>query len=83
MLTVTSCAVICGLFTWGVSLPSSWSAAAHGLLVLGFAIPGGSWGYDIGRDSRSAAIGTCAAALAGTLLASAMVLAMDWWTILR
>lgn len=49
--------------------------AFHTLLVLAFAIPGASWGYDVSPSSRDAAIGCCVSAIAGTVLLSAFVLA--------
>ena len=46
-------------------------------LVLAFAIPGASYGFDVGRSSRSAAIGTSVSAVVGTLLVAAVVLIPD------
>ncbi len=51
----------------------------HLILVLSFAIPGGSLGYDRNRTSRGVAIGTSVGAIAGTLAVSALVLTADWW----
>jgi hypothetical protein len=58
------------------------ATVAHLLLVCAFALPGGSFGYDIGRTSRSAAIGTSLAAILGTLMISAAVLLIDYVTLL-
>ncbi len=54
------------------------AVTAHTILVLAFAIPGGSYGYDVGGTSRSMAIGTVAAAIGGSLLLSVVVLAIDF-----
>ena len=70
--------MICGLFTSGGMAP----VVAHTVLVLAFAIPGGSIGYDIGRSSRSTAIGVCIAAVAGTIVLGGAVLLVDWWAVL-
>jgi hypothetical protein len=78
MLSVLGSALICGLFTSGGMAP----VAAHTILVLAFAIPGGSLGYDVGRSSRSAAVGVCLASVAGTVALGAAVLIVDWWTVL-
>jgi hypothetical protein len=74
LLATMGFAMLCGLFT-----SRGWNATVfHTLLVLAFAIPGGSYGFDIGRSSRSAAIGTSIAAVAGTLVVSAVVLILDF-----
>jgi hypothetical protein len=49
------------------------------LLVLAFAIPGGSYGYDIDASSRSAAVGTVLGAVGGTITISVFVLVLDFW----
>jgi hypothetical protein len=73
LLATMGFAVLCGLFTSrGLS-----AAFFHTLLVLAFAIPGGSYGFDVARSSRGTAVGTCVAAVAGTLLISAVVLIAD------
>lgn len=75
LLTVAAFAVLCGLFT-----SRGWNADLfHLLLVLAFAVPGGSYGYDVGRTSRSVAIGTSVSAVTGTLFISALVLILDFW----
>ena len=48
------------------------------LLVAAFAIPGASYGYDVGRTSWAATIGTSVAAVVGTVLMSAAILILDW-----
>ncbi len=74
LLVTAGFAVLCGLFTSG----GMNATLFHTLLVLAFAIPGGSYGFDVGRSSRSVAIGTSIAAVAGTLLVSAIVLILDF-----
>ena len=77
MLGVMGFAILCGLFcARGMNVN-----AVHLLLVLAFAIPGGSYGYDVGRSSRSAVIGTCTAAMGGSLLVSLCVLILDLLTL--
>ena len=76
MLGVMGFAILCGVFhSRGLNVN-----VVHLLLVLAFAIPGASYGYDIGRSSRSAVIGTCTAAVGGTLLVSVYVLIVDLLT---
>ena len=73
MLTVTGFAILCGVFAaHGIN-----ATMAHLLLVLAFAIPGGSYGYDLGRSSRNVAVGTSVAAVVGTIALSARVLIVD------
>jgi hypothetical protein len=79
MLTVFGFALILGLFTSGGMAP----IAAHTVLVLAFAVPGGSIGYDLGRTSRSTAVGICLASVAGTLALGGAVLLVEWWALLR
>jgi hypothetical protein len=79
MLAVLGFSLLCGLFAGSGTTP----AVAHTLLVLAFAIPGGSLGYDLGRSSRSLAIGVCVSSVAGTLVVGGAVLLVDWWTVLR
>ena len=78
MMAVTGSAMLCGLFTCGAAS----AVVAHTVLVLAFAIPGASYGYDLGGNSRSAVIGLCIAASAGTLVLGAAVLALEWWRML-
>ena len=78
MLAVTGCAMLCGLFTCGAAS----AVMAHSVIVLAFAIPGASYGYDLGGNSRSAVIGLCALASGGTLVLGASVLAFEWWRML-
>ena len=74
LLAVMGFAILCGLLTSrGLS-----ATTVHALLVVAFAIPGGSYGHDVGRTSWSMTIGTSAAAVLGTLLVSAAVLIADW-----
>jgi hypothetical protein len=75
LLTTVGFAILCGLFnSRGLRMSAE---AVHTLLVLAFAIPGGSYGYDVGGNGRSAAVGTCVAAVLGTLIVSAIVLIPD------
>ena len=78
MLSVLGFAIVCGLFTSGGMAP----VAAHTVLVLAFAIPGGSIGYDIGRSSHSIVLGICIASVTGTLILGGAVLLVDWWALL-
>ncbi len=74
LLVVMGFAILCGLFTSrGLS-----ATTFHTLLVAAFAIPGGSYGYDVGQTSWSTTIGTSAAAVVGTVLVSAAILIVDW-----
>ena len=70
-------ALLCSLCVYGASSVNMF----HMILVLSFAIPSGSLGYDRTRTSRGAAMGTCLGATIGTLMVSAMVLATDYWWI--
>jgi hypothetical protein len=79
MLAVLGTAMLCGLFTCGAAS----AVVAHIVLVMAFAIPGARFGYDLGRTSRSAVVGLCVAASAGTLALGASVLALDWWRVLQ
>ena len=79
LLIVLGFAMLCALFTCGGVTP----VLGHTVLVLAFAIPGGSYGYDIGRSSRSIAVGVCIASVVGTLVLGASVLVVDWWLVLR
>lgn len=75
MLLVTlGYAILCGLFQ-GTGLNVN---VIHALIVAAFAIPGASFGYDQGRSSRAAAIGTSVAAVIGTCALSAYILILDW-----
>ena len=75
LLATMGFAILCGLFTSG----GMNATLAHTLLVLAFAIPGASYGFDVGRSSRSVAIGTSVSAVVGTLLVAAVVLIPDLW----
>lgn len=68
--TMLSVCLLLAIYTQGASSP----LASHTTLVLAFAIPGGSWGYDITQTSRGAAIGLIATAIIGTVTLSALVL---------
>jgi hypothetical protein len=73
LLVTMGFAILCGLFTSrGMD-----ATLFHTLLVLAFAIPGGSFGFDVGRSSRSIAVGTSVSAVLGTLLVAAAVLVPD------
>jgi len=74
LLTTLGVAMLCSLLR-----PTGMTATGvHTILVLAFAIPGASYGYDLGRSSRWAAIGTSVAAILGTSIISAAVLIADW-----
>ena len=70
MLFTLGIALLITLFTRGA--PSA--NIFHTVLVLAFAIPGASWGYDRNPTSRSVAVGLCIWACVGTLVLSAYVL---------
>ena len=70
MLITLGIAMLITIFTRGA--PSA--DIFHAVLVLAFAIPGASWGYDRNRTSRSAVIGLCVWAIIGSLVLSAYVL---------
>lgn len=74
MLLTAGMAMVCGVFTVG-GVPA---VAVHLMLVLAFAIPGGSLGYDLARSSRGVAVGTCVGAVTGTLAISTIVLCFDF-----
>ena len=74
LLTTLGFAILCGLFQ-GTGLSAT---AVHALIVAAFAIPGASFGYDQGRTSRAAAIGTSVASVVGTCALSAWILIVDW-----
>ncbi len=78
MLVVMSAAILCALFTTG-----GWNAnTAHLLLVLAFAIPGGSLAFDRRPTHRSAIIGTCISAVIGTCVMSILILVADFWQLM-
>lgn len=70
LLSMLGGCMLLALFTQGASS----AVVGHSILVVGFAIPGASWGYDITRSSRGAVIGLIATATLGTLVVSASVL---------
>ena len=70
MLITLGVAMLITLFTRGASSAN----AFHTMLVLAFAIPGASWGYDRNPTSRSVAIGLCIWACVGTMVLSVWVL---------
>jgi len=70
MLITLGVALLIALFTRGASSANLF----HTILVLAFAIPGASWGYDRNPTSRSIAIGLCVWAIVGTLVLSAYIL---------
>lgn len=74
MLITLGVGLLITLFTRGA--PSA--DAFHAVLVLAFAIPGASWGYDRKRTSRSVAIGLCVWAIVGTVVLSAYILIRDF-----
>lgn len=70
MLITLGIALLITIFTRGASSANMF----HTILVLAFAIPGASWGYDRQRTSRSLVIGLCVWATVGALVLSAYVL---------
>lgn len=77
LLAMMGLSVLCALFT-----TSGWNAdAAHLLLVLAFAVPAGSLGFDRWHTRRSVVVGACAGAIAGTIFISTLVLIIDFWRI--
>ena len=74
MLITLGVGLLAMLFTRGA--PSA--NAFHTILVLAFAVPGASWGYDRKRTSRSVAIGLCVWAIVGTVVLSVYILARDF-----
>jgi len=70
MLITLGIAMLITIFTRGASSAN----AFHTILVLAFAIPGASWGYDRSPTSRSVAIGLCVWATVGALVLSAYIL---------
>ena len=70
MLITLGAAILFTIFTQGASSVNMF----HTLLVLAFAIPGASWGYDRNPTSRSVAIGLCTWATVGVLVLSAYFL---------
>ena len=70
MLITLGVAMLIAIFTRGASSDN----AFHTILVLAFAIPGASWGYDRNRTSRSVVFGLCIWATVGALVLSAYVL---------
>ena len=70
MLVTLGFAMLITIFTRGASSANMF----HLILVLAFAIPGASWGYDQNQNSRGLVIGFCASAVIGTVLLSAFVL---------
>lgn len=73
-LTMLSVCLLLAFYTQGASSP----LAGHTTLVIAFAIPGGSWGYDVTQTSRGAAIGTITTAIIGTVALSVLVLAEEF-----
>ena len=69
MLVTLGAGILITLFTRGA--PSA--NVFHACLVLAFAIPGASWGYDRSPTGRSVAIGLCSWAIFGTLVLSMYV----------
>ena len=70
MLMTLGAAMLITIFTSGASSANMF----HTILVLAFAIPGASWGYDRSPTSWSVVIGLCVWAVVGALVLSAFVL---------
>ena len=68
----------------GVALaPGINPTLARLVLVLAFAIPGGSVGYDRRKTLDAAALGTIVAAIGGSVLMSGFVIAVDVLTLFQ
>ena len=74
MLITLWVAMQIAIFTGGASSANMF----HTILVLAFAIPGASWGYDRNPTSRSVMIGLCTWAVVGALVLSGLVL-IGWF----
>ena len=70
MLMTFGIAMLISIFNFGAVSANMF----HTQLVLAFAIPGASIGYDICGNSRGGVIGACLSAIIGTVLLSAVVL---------
>ena len=70
LLLTLGAGILLSIFTYG----STSANMFHSLLVLAFAIPGASWGYDITRTSRGLVVGCCASAVIGTVVLSTFFL---------
>ena len=77
MLVTLGFAMLVAIFSRGASSPN----AFHTILVLAFAIPGASWGYDRDPTSRSVAMGLCGWAIVGTLVLSAYIFVWETWLV--
>lgn len=73
MLITLGAAMLIGIFSFGASVNRF-----HMQLVIAFAIPGASLGYDRWRTSRGVVIGTCISAVLGTVLVSSVILLIGW-----
>jgi len=73
MLAMLGGSILCALFTTGGWDPNF----GHLLLVLAFAMPAGSWAFDVYGTERAAAWGTCAGAIFGTVCVSVLALTVD------
>ena len=71
LLLTMGAGMLITIFTRGASSANMF----HTILVLAFAIPGASWGYDQSNSSRGLVVGCCVSATLGTILLSAFVLA--------
>jgi len=74
MLITFGVGLLAVLFTRGA--PSA--NIFHTILVLAFAIPGASWGYDRKPTSGSIVLGLCVWAIVGTVVLSAYILLRDF-----
>ena len=74
MLVTFGVGLLAVLFTRGA--PSV--DAFHTILVLAFAIPGASWGYDRKPTSGSIVFGLCVWAVVGTVVLSSYILIRDF-----
>lgn len=70
LLLTLGAGMLLSIFTYGATSANMF----HSLLVLAFAIPGASWGYDITKSSRGIVVGCCVSATLGTVFLSAFVL---------
>ena len=71
LLLTLGVGILLSIFSYGALSANE----RHTLLVVAFAIPGASWGYDMIPTSRGAVAGCCASAILGSVLLSIFVLA--------
>jgi len=70
LLLTLGAGILLSVFTYESTSASMFNSF---LLLLAFAIPGGSWGYDIWSSSRGVVAGCCVSATLGMVFLSAFV----------